>query len=136
MSLTHWVAKLREEQKGLAANGQPPLNFRPRRGAQVALLQSPILRAWRGKITQGANERKSAVKKSVTQTLQSVTYVLSQECYLCPDCAISSSIVYRHSSINRIPPCQRLRPSLLMQSASGSRSKITPHTSKLMPDFS
>lgn len=36
-------------------------------------------------------------KKCVNQKSKSVTYVLTQECYLCPDC--TSSFVISHSSL-------------------------------------
>jgi hypothetical protein len=48
-------------------------------------------------------------KEGVTPKPKSVTYVLNQECYLCPDWATTASIVNRQSSISSVRQQRRWR---------------------------
>src|SRR5258706_9358799 len=89
MSLTFYLANLRRG-KGGAGLGHRRLGvfhsqLSAKRGARVALPQSPILRVCAENLEDQQNQKNE--KKSVTSRLQSVTYVLNQECYRCPDCA-------------------------------------------------
>jgi hypothetical protein len=99
MSFALYPCEVERGEKRLASLGQPSieqanffvLNFRQVHGAQVALLQSPILRLLRQELNRPANERNPSPhryeKRTVTAPLRCVTNVLSQECYRCPDCA-------------------------------------------------
>src|SRR5258706_16378998 len=89
MSLTFYLAKLRSEKAGAGVGSRRLGVFHSqlsaKRGARVALPQSPILRVCAENLEDQQNQKNE--KKSVTSRLQSVTYVLNQECYRCPDCA-------------------------------------------------
>src|SRR3954468_22122917 len=96
MSLTLYFAKLRSRKARAAilkASLQPPQvasfdsQLSTRRGARVALPQSPILRGLQWKLTQRTSKNE---KESVSSEGKSVTYVLSHECYRCPDCALQT----------------------------------------------
>jgi hypothetical protein len=88
----------RGEAKRTGPLGQPPkrsnrfaLNFRQRAALRLhscrALSSGRCARKLPAK-TIDASDRYEKTKKTVTQKPESVTYVLSQECYRCPDCAL------------------------------------------------
>ena len=45
-----------------------------------------------GQVDLGTKKTANETEKNVTNDQQSVTYVLTQECYRCTDCAISTPL--------------------------------------------
>ena len=114
MSLTLFLCEVEESEKGWLfkaslSSSSFALNFRQVHGAQVALLQSPILRLLHGDFNSAIAPSQKPSSDSVTTRPKCVTYVLSQECYRCPDCASrpSNSNIPPTSFQQRAPIPQR-----------------------------
>ena len=87
----------RDPERDARASCEHRLSTFGKRGAQVALPQSPILRDCQK--TLGPKTERKNEKESVTRRAKSVTYVLNQECYRCPDCAEFREFCILHSKL-------------------------------------